>query len=61
MHKLRQYVAVCGLPDPRSDHAVAMCRFAHACMGRMQALVFRLEVILGPDTAGELVYSVVTV
>eukprot|EP00522_Entomoneis_paludosa_P000310 CAMPEP_0172474274 /NCGR_PEP_ID=MMETSP1065-20121228/69275_1 /TAXON_ID=265537 /ORGANISM="Amphiprora paludosa, Strain CCMP125" /LENGTH=1243 /DNA_ID=CAMNT_0013232453 /DNA_START=67 /DNA_END=3798 /DNA_ORIENTATION=- len=45
------YVAVCGLPDPRSDHAVVMSRFARACLKRMQELVHKLEVMLGPDTA----------
>jgi class 3 adenylate cyclase len=47
------YVAVAGLPEPRSDHAVIMCRFARECMRRMQNLVKQLEVRLGPDT-GEL-------
>lgn len=45
------YVAVCGLPDPRTDHALVMARFARACMGTMQQLVHRLELSLGPDTA----------
>mmetsp|Transcript_10346 Transcript_10346/g.22776 ORF Transcript_10346/g.22776 Transcript_10346/m.22776 type:complete len:1195 (-) Transcript_10346:89-3673(-) len=45
------YVAVCGLPDPRNDHAVVMARFARACLKRMQELVHKLEVMLGPDTA----------
>jgi class 3 adenylate cyclase len=44
------YVAVTGLPDPRKDHAVLMARFAKDCMIRMQALVKKLEVTLGPDT-----------
>jgi class 3 adenylate cyclase len=44
------YVAVTGLPNPRKDHAVAMARFAHECMQRMQVLVKKLEVTLGPDT-----------
>jgi class 3 adenylate cyclase len=44
------YVAVTGLPDPRKDHAVVMARFANDCMNRMQSLVKRLEVTLGPDT-----------
>jgi class 3 adenylate cyclase len=44
------YVAVTGLPDPRKDHAVAMARFSRACMLRMQVLVKKLEIILGPDT-----------
>jgi class 3 adenylate cyclase len=44
------YVAVTGLPDPRKDHAVAMCRFASDCVQKMDALTRKLEVILGPDT-----------
>jgi Adenylate and Guanylate cyclase catalytic domain/3'5'-cyclic nucleotide phosphodiesterase len=45
------YVAVTGLPDPRKDHALAMARFARDCLNKMQHLVNRLEVVLGPDTA----------
>jgi Adenylate and Guanylate cyclase catalytic domain len=45
------YVAVCGLPDARTDHAVVMARFARECLSRMQDLVGKLEVMLGPDTA----------
>jgi class 3 adenylate cyclase len=44
------YVAVTGLPDPRKDHAVAMCRFASDCVQKMNVLTKKLEVILGPDT-----------
>jgi class 3 adenylate cyclase len=44
------YVAVTGLPDPRKDHAVAMCRFALDCVQKMDVLTRKLEVILGPDT-----------
>jgi class 3 adenylate cyclase len=47
------YVAVCGLPTPRTDHAVVMTRFACMCLEKMRALVSRLEVTLGPST-GEL-------
>jgi class 3 adenylate cyclase len=47
------YVAACGLPDPRRDHAVAMARFARDCRACMLALMTQLEVTLGPDT-GEL-------
>jgi hypothetical protein len=39
-----------GLPDPRDDHAVVMARFARECLQKMQVLVKRLEVNLGPDT-----------
>jgi class 3 adenylate cyclase len=45
------YVAVCGLPEPREDHAVAMTRFARDCQLRMSSLSQQLEVALGPDTA----------
>ena len=45
------YVAVCGLPEPREDHAVAMTRFARDCQLRMASLSQQLEVALGPDTA----------
>ena len=44
------YVAVTGLPDPRRDHAVAMCRFSRDCLNKMHALTKQLEVTLGPDT-----------
>jgi len=39
-----------GLPEPREDHAVAMSRFAQACMTKMKEVVADLEVTLGPDT-----------
>ena len=42
------YVAVCGLPDPRKDHAVAMIRFARDCLARMSSLSQQLEITLGP-------------
>lgn len=44
------YVAVCGLPDPRPDHAVTMCKFATDCINEMNRLCQELEVELGPDT-----------
>jgi class 3 adenylate cyclase len=47
------YVAVTGLPDPQDDHAVRMARFAREIGFRMQDVVRRLEVTLGPGT-GEL-------
>lgn len=46
-------VAVCGLPEPRRDHAKGMARFAHDILVRMQSLTRELESTLGPDT-GEL-------
>jgi class 3 adenylate cyclase len=45
------YVAAAGLPKPRKDHAVAMARFAHDCRNKMNSVVRKLEVLLGPDTA----------
>ena len=51
------YVAAAGLPNPRHDHAVVMCRFARDCLDRMNAVVRRLETVLGPDTS-ELVLRV---
>jgi hypothetical protein len=42
---------VCGLPDPRNDHAVAMAKFANECMIRLHDTTRILEVELGPDTA----------
>ena len=45
------YVAVCGLPKPRKDHAVVMARFAQTCLSRMVKLVQELELQLGPSTA----------
>lgn len=41
-------VAVCGLPEPRDNHAVAMARFAAKCLKRMKALTRELELSLGP-------------
>ena len=46
------YVAVCGLPEPRKDHAVIMARFARDCMQTMGKLTSDLEVALGPETGG---------
>ena len=44
------YVACCGLPEPRPDHAVVMGRFAYDCLKRMKSVLARLEIVLGPDT-----------
>ena len=43
-------VAVSGLPEPRKDHAVVMCRVAKECLYQMNRLTTRLESVLGPDT-----------
>ncbi|CAB9521849.1 Receptor-type guanylate cyclase gcy [Seminavis robusta] len=45
------YVAVCGLPDPRREHAVVMARFAQDILSKFYTLTRKLEVTLGPDTA----------
>ncbi|CAB9515791.1 Receptor-type guanylate cyclase gcy [Seminavis robusta] len=44
------YVAVSGLPKPRTDHPIAMCRFARDILAKMRTLTKALEVTLGPDT-----------
>jgi len=45
------YLAVCGLPDPRKDHATTMARFARDCIEEHILAVKRLETTLGPDTS----------
>ena len=45
------YVAVCGCPEKRKDHAVVMARFANDCSRRVGPVLSRLEVELGPDTS----------
>jgi hypothetical protein len=37
------YVAICGVPTPRADHAVAMARFATECLTKMNSLTKELE------------------
>lgn len=44
------YVAVTGLPEPQSNHAVIMVRFASECLIKMGSITKELEVTLGPDT-----------
>jgi hypothetical protein len=44
------YVAVCGVPVPRDDHAVAMSRFARHCLAKINDLTQKLEGTLGPGT-----------
>ena len=44
------YMAVTGLPEPRVDHAVAMCRFARQCLTKLSGILIELEVTLGPGT-----------
>lgn len=45
------YIAVCGLPDPCSNHATIISNFALACMREFDILTRRLELTLGPDTS----------
>lgn len=44
------YLAVCGLPTPRKDHAIAMVKFASDCLIKMKSLAQSLELELGPGT-----------
>lgn len=44
------YVAVCGLPEPRKNHASAVARFAFECKEKMAETVRGLELALGPET-----------
>jgi class 3 adenylate cyclase len=43
------YLAVTGLPEPQSQHALIMARFAWDCRNAMIAVTRDLEVQLGPD------------
>ena len=46
------YVATTGLPNPQSDHAVIMAKFANDCMVKLQQLIQEeLVNTLGSDTA----------
>lgn len=40
------YMAATGLPEPRSDHALVMCRFAREAILKMDQVVKKLEIIL---------------
>lgn len=42
------YMAVAGLPEPRDDHALVVCRFARECLNKLRVLLNDLEVTLGP-------------
>lgn len=46
-----------GLPEPRSDHAVVMGKFASDIMKTMHKVTKDLETTLGPDT-GDLVLRI---
>ena len=45
------YVAVTGLPQPDSEHAVTCARFACQCLIAMSSLAHELELTLGPGTS----------
>lgn len=44
------YVAVCGVPEYRRDHALLMTRFAQKCLVQMSVVTKNLERYLGPST-----------
>lgn len=44
------YVCVTGLPDPQTDHALIMARFARDCRTKFKEVTRKLELSLGPDT-----------
>jgi hypothetical protein len=44
------YVAVCGLPEPRADHATVMVRFARDCLNVMNTKLTQISADLGRDT-----------
>ncbi|CAJ1943563.1 unnamed protein product [Cylindrotheca closterium] len=44
------YVAVCGLPEPRRDHAVVMAKFSAECRDKLVILTKELAKSLGPGT-----------
>lgn len=44
------YVAVCGVPEKRREHAVIMTRFARDCMLVLPRITLELERFLGPGT-----------
>ena len=44
------YLAVVGLPDPRSDHAEVMSMFAIECTTKFRIVVDDLVYTLGPET-----------
>ena len=45
------YVAACGLPEARKDHAIVMARFARHCLDKLNEIVLNLETELGYGTA----------
>jgi class 3 adenylate cyclase len=45
------YVAVTGLPEPMSNHATVMSKFAEDVLQKMKVVVNELSTCFGPDTA----------
>jgi len=45
------YLAVCGLPEKRKNHAIVMCKFAEGCRDAMNSITSELELTLGPGTS----------
>jgi Adenylate and Guanylate cyclase catalytic domain len=45
------YLAVTGLPEPQTNHAMIMARFAYECRHKMRELARDLSVALGPGTS----------
>ena len=43
-------VAVTGIPDPQTDHAVIMVRFARDCIQKLSATLNQVSESLGEDT-----------
>lgn len=48
-------MAVAGLPELRSDHAVVMARFARDLLDKMGSLTSQLETTLGPGKKAEVI------
>ncbi|CAJ1965718.1 unnamed protein product [Cylindrotheca closterium] len=45
------FVGVCGLPEPRKDHAVRCAKFAREALAITPRLLAKLEITMGPDTS----------
>lgn len=44
------YMAVTGVPQAQSDHAVIMAKFAHDCLTKLKDVLIELENLLGEGT-----------
>lgn len=40
-----------GVPEPQDNHAEIMCRFASACLRKMDCLIKDLDHVLGNETS----------